>query len=209
MNNESINCPFCGEVISNDILKCPSCGSLFAEPELPGIKFGEFGIFMALTFLTGGLFSIIWFLINARPLNSLTINPKDKLKLNWLVALLIFDIIAFYTGVIKYSAAAITIIIMIALTYRALRIIQKYSKSTYDVLPEINPYYIGIFNVLYLVHYIDTYKNRILEIHENFNIQSPYMIALIVILIVIQCNCILNPIVYDFYYWLLKPIHIG
>lgn len=209
MSEEKINCPFCGEMIDRDATKCTNCKSLFAEPELPGIRFKDIRVFLALLVLTGGLFSIIWFLVNAKPLTKLYKSATDKLKLNWLIILLIIDVAAFCSGLIKLSAAAITIAILIALTYRTLRIIQKYTRDTYDVTPEINPYYVYIFNILYLIHYIDTYKDRVLEVHEHFDIKSPAMITLIIILIAIQIFSIANPNVYEFYNWLLKPIGLG
>ncbi len=200
--SEKINCPFCDSIIDSDTYKCPSCGSLFTEPELPNVKFQDFGVFLALAFLTGGLFSIFWFIINAKPLTKLTTNKTDSVKLNiWLILLIVLFILL-YMGVSRYLVPTMILIILINLTYRTLRIIQKYTKETYDVIPEINPYYIVIFNVLYLIHFIDTYKNRVLEVHEHFDLKSPYMIALILILIFIQCAAIINPVVYNFYQWI-------
>ena len=167
--SEKINCPFCGNIIESDAYKCPYCDSLFSEPELPNVKFQEFGVFAGLTFLTGGLFSIFWFIINAKPLTKLTTNKKDSVKLNiWLILLLILFAL-FYMGVSRYLVPSLILLILINLSYRTLRIIQKYTQEAYGVTPEINPYYIVIFNVLYLIHYIDTYKARVLEIHEYFD----------------------------------------
>lgn len=200
--SEKVNCPFCGNIVEKDAYRCSACGALFSEPELPNVKFQEFRIFLALTLLTGGLFSIFWFIVNAKPLTKLTTNKKDSIKLNiWLILLLVLFVL-FYFGFSRYLVPSLILLILINLTYRTLRIIQKYTKETYGVTPEINPYYIVIFNVLYLIHFIDTYKERVLEIHEYFDLKSPYMIALIFILIFIQCTMILNPVVYDFYRWL-------
>ena len=58
--SEKINCPFCGNLIDADALRCEQCGALFKEPELPGIKFKEFGPFLAIDILTFGFFSTIW-----------------------------------------------------------------------------------------------------------------------------------------------------
>ena len=154
--SEKVNCPFCGNIVESDAYKCPSCGSLFSEPKLPDVKFQEFRIFLALTFLTGGLFSILWFFINAKPLTKLTTTKKDSVKLNiWLILLIVLFILL-YMGVSRYLVPSLILLILINLTYRTLRIIQKYTKETYGVTPEINPYYIVIFNVLYLIHFIDT-----------------------------------------------------
>ena len=200
--SEKVNCPFCDNIINADAYRCSSCGALFSEPGLPNVKFQEFSVFLALTLLTGGLFSIFWFIINAKPLTKLTTNKKDSVKLNiWLILLIILFILL-YMGVTRYLVPSLILLILITLTYRTLRIIQKYTKETYDVIPEINPYYVIIFNVLYLIHFIDTYKDRVLEVHEHINLKSPYMIALIFILIFVQCAAIINPTVYNFYQWL-------
>lgn len=206
--SEKVNCPFCNNMVKTDAYKCPYCGSLFAEPELPSIKFQEFRVFLALTILTCGLFSIFWFIINAKPLTKLTTNKIDSVKLNiWLILLLVL-FICLYMGISRYIVSSLILIILINLTYRTLRIIQKYTKETYDAVPEINPYYIAIFNVIYLIHFIDTYKERVLEVHEHFNYKMymPLMIALVIAFIALQCMCILSPDVQNFYQWIFSTV---
>ncbi len=206
--SEKINCPFCGNIIDSDAYRCPSCSSLFAEPALPNVKFQEFRVFIALIILTGGLFSIFWFIINAKSLTKLTTNKTDSIKLNIWLILLIALFIMFYLGISKFLIPSLILLILINLTYRTLRIIQKYTKQTYDVIPEINPYYIIIFNVLYLIHFIDTYKERVLEVHEHFNYKMymPLMIALALAFIALQCLCVLSPDVQNFYQQMLGSI---
>lgn len=207
--SEKINCPFCGNIIETDANRCPSCNSLFAEPELNDIRFKEFGLFIALEVLTFGLFGTLWFFINAKPLTLMAKAVKDRLKFNWLVILLILNIIAYVIFVCKYSYIQIAsvmvlaqIIINILLTYRVLRIIQKHTVQTYNVEIEFNPYYIVIFNILYLIHFIDTYRARVMQIHEYFNWKSPQMILLIIILLIIQFMACMNTDIPQFYKWL-------
>ena len=200
---EKVNCPFCGNIVNKDDIKCGSCGSLFVEPNLPNIKFNEFWIFMVLLVLTGGLFGIFWFAINLKAINNLVTNPKDKIKFNWLFIILLLDIAAIF-ALAKPQPLFIAVMSLtyIALTYRTLRIIQKYSLKTYDVLPETNPYYIWIFNILYLIHYIDTYTNRVLQVHTYFNPKSPYMIMFLILLLILQIINCMNPATHQFYRWL-------
>ncbi len=186
--SEKINCPFCGNIITTDSPRCPSCNSLFEEPELSGIRIKDFRIFFVLHVLTRGLFGILWFLINLKPLNDMVIKPKDRLKLNWLIVFLVFDIIAYFACLGRISLSFITIIsfvflyiIYVGLTYRVLRIIQRYTKKAYNVSLEINENYIVFFNIFYLIHFIDTYNNRVQEIHEHFKMTVPYWIMLIII----------------------------
>ncbi len=187
--SEKINCPFCGNIIDSEAIRCPNCASLFKEPELPKIKFQNFGVFMALYILLRGWFGIIWLLINTHAINKLTTQTKDNLKFNWLIVFLLSDIgiyLYYFTGKIPLSIAKIVslsvlYLIFVGLTYRILRIIQKYSEKTYGIIPEINPYYIWFFNIFYLIHFIDTYTNRIWEIHEHFNMKPIHWIMFIII----------------------------
>lgn len=206
--SEKVNCPFCENIIDADTYKCPFCGSLFTEPELPDVKFQEFRIYLALTILTGGLFSIFWFIINAKPLTKLTTNKKDSVKLNIWLILLIVLFIMYYLGIFKYFIPPLILLILINLTYRTLKIIQKYTKQTYDVTPEINPYYTIIFNVLYLIHYVDTYKERVLEVHEhlNYKMYMPLIITLALAFIALQVLCVLSPEVQNFYQWIFGTL---
>ena len=187
--SEKVNCPFCGSIIESDAIRCPSCSSLFKEPELPGVRCQNFAIFTALYFVLRGWFGVLWFLFNTRAINSLATNKKDKLKFNWLIILLISiaGVYSYYfAGKIPLSVANISSLVFLyiiyaGLTYRILRIIQKYSEKTYGITPDINPNYVVFFTVFYLVHFIDTYANRIWEIHEHFNMKLPHWIMLIII----------------------------
>ena len=207
--SEKINCPFCGNIIETDANRCPSCNSLFAEPELSDLRFKEFGIFIALEVLTFGLFGTLWFFINAKPLTLMATAARDRLKFNWLVILLILNIVAYVVFICKYSMIHIAsvmvimqIVINMLLTYRVIRIIQKYTKQTYDVTLEYNPFYIVIFNILYLIHFIDTYKARVMQIHEHFNWKSPQIIVLAALLLIIQFMACWNTQIHQFYKWL-------
>ena len=207
--SEKINCPFCGNIIETTDYRCSSCGSLFSEPELKGLRFKEFAPFIALEVLTFGLFGTLWFFINAKPLTLMATASRDKLKLNWLIILLILNISAYVVFICKYSFIHIAslmvlaqIVINMLLTYRVIRIIQKYTKLTYNVKIECNPFYIIIFNILYLIHYIDTYKARVMQIHEYFNWKSPQMLLLAAILLIIQFMACLNTNIHQFYKWL-------
>lgn len=209
--SEKINCPFCSSMIEADAYKCTNCGSLFADPELPNIKFKEFGKFFALLVLTFGLFGILWILINIKSINSLSVSKSDSIKFNTLITVSILDVIGYilcltniHTINLVPFLTIIQCLIFMALTYRVLRIIQKYTKQKYDVDLEFNPYYIVIFNILYLSHYIDTYSNRVMQIHEHFNPKSPQMIFLILILLIIQFVMCWNSGVHNFYKWLFN-----
>lgn len=185
-----IQCPFCGNTISEDAERCPNCSALFTEPKLPMFKFKELGLFFAIDFITLGFFSTIWFFINGKAINNIVVNKRDIIKINWLILLLIangaFYLFYFYqheTFLIIFSL--LQILIYVGLAYRTLRIIQRYTKQTYGVDLEINPYYIILFNVFYLVHFIDTYTNRVQGMHEYFDWRSAQGILLITLILII------------------------
>ena len=209
--SEKINCPFCGNLVESDSYKCFSCGSLFEDPELPGIKFKEFASFVALLVLTFGLFGIFWLILNINPINQLTVNTKDKIKFNTLIAISIIDIGLYIFCLANHQTinfvpmlTVIQCLLFMAITYRVLRIIQKYTQKHYDVRLEYNPYYIIFFNILYLIHYIDTYTNRVLQIHEHFNPKSPQMIFLIILLLITQFVLCWNTNIHYFYKWFFR-----
>lgn len=188
--SELINCPFCDTKIEANILKCPVCGALFREPELPNIKFKELGPFVAIDILTLGFFSTFWFFINGKAVNSLVSKPKDGLKLNWLVLLLALNggfYLFFFNNNPLWAliCSALQVVIYIALTYRVLRIIQKYTLEIYDSKLETNPFYIIFFNIFYLIHFLDTYKARVEGNHVFFDWKSPQGIMLIILLLII------------------------
>ena len=188
--SESINCPFCNNLIDSNTAKCPFCNAVFKEPELKEIKFKEFGPFLTLEIITLGLFSTLWFFINGKAINRLAENKKDCIKLNWLVGLLALNfgvliVYMYHNPAFVFISTIIQCLIYIALTYRVLRIIQKYTQNTYDVALSFNPFYMVIFNVFYLVHFIDTYNDRVRQVHEYFDWKSPQGILLIILLLII------------------------
>ena len=209
--SEKINCPFCGNIIDSDAYKCPFCDSLFTEPDLPNIKFKEFGKFVALLVLTFGLFGIFWIVANIKAINALATDKKDNIKFNTLITISIIDVVAYIFCLASIHTinfvpylTIIQCLIFMALTHRTLRIIQKYTQVHYDVTLEYNIYYIVIFNILYLIHFIDTYANRVMQIHEHFNAKSPQMIFLIILLLIIQFVMCWNSGVHNFYKWLFN-----
>lgn len=187
---EKINCPFCDEKIDNDSLKCPNCNALFKEPVLKGISFNELVPFSIIDVLAFGFFSTIWFFINFKAINKLTSSSKDGLKMHWLIFLLginaVFYMLCYFqkpTFLIIFSV--IQCFIYIALTYRVLRIIQKYTSTVYNVELSFNRYYLFFFNIFYLIHFIETYTDRVFHTHEYFDVKSPQTIFLLIILLIL------------------------
>lgn len=200
---EKINCPFCGNLIGVDDAKCSGCGALFQEPQLADIKFREIGPFIAVDLLTFGFFSTIWFYINAGAINRLADNKRDEIKLNWLILLLALNGGVYLFFFYKHAAflglfTLLQCIIYVLLSYRVLRIIQKHTEKLYDTEIGFNPYFMVIFNVLYLVHFIETYQSRVYHTHEYFDWKSPYAIMLIILLLIILFICRFGYEIYEY-----------
>ena len=183
--SDTVNCPYCGELIEADVHKCPHCEELFKEPELPGVKFKEFRIFFALTCLTLGLFPMIWILLNLNTINRLSYKDKDASKLVGVFLLLILNVIMALIFPELKIYMIVQILLYMFFTHRTLKIIQRYTKRIYNVEIDFNPYYILLFNVFYLVHFIDTYTDRVYHVHEFFDWRSPKAIALLIIIVVL------------------------
>lgn len=187
---ENIICPFCNNSLTGEEIKCPSCGALFKEPELKEIKFKEVVPFGIIDILTLGFFSTIWFFINFKSINNLIGSNKECLKFSWLMFLLASNGIFYLMCLFNKPSmlvifSVIQCLIYIALTYRVLRIIQKYTLSTYETTLEYNPYYLFLFNIIYLVHFIETYTDRVFHTHEFFNIRTVQSIMLFIIFLIL------------------------
>ncbi len=191
---EQVKCPFCENFVDSDAERCSMCGAFFTEPQLKEIKFKDFGIFLALQLLTFGLFAILWFFINFRAINNLTVNERDSLKFKWLAVLLGISLLAYISYILSdiefsHHMACVVLLIQhligIALSYRTLKIIQRYTLKKYGENLDLNPYYIIIFSVLYMSHFIDTYPKRVMNSHAYFSLKSAQGAALITVLAVL------------------------
>ena len=188
--SNTINCPFCNNEISEHATICEYCGAIFTEPNLKNIKFKELIPFSVIDCITFGFFSTIWFFLNGKSLNNLSTSTKDNIKLNWLITLLALNGATYLFFIFEKPAftllfSVIQIFIYIALTYRALKIIQKYTIQTYKKRLETNLFYTFVFNIFYLVHFIDTYAARVEDRHAMFNWKSFQGVMIIILLLVL------------------------
>ena len=181
--NENIKCPYCDTLIENNIEICPNCKSWFVEPYLPFFKFANLRIFIILSILTLGFFNMFWFFINKNTIKNLIIKDSDRKKFNRLLVGLLIVVGLYFTLILAPLAAILMFIFNVALTYRTLRIIQRYTQNKYDRALDINPYYVFYFNVLYIVHFIDTYTDRTINTYDYFDFRTPKGFVLIVLLI--------------------------
>lgn len=193
MSNNLVPCPYCGYMIDNSITRCPKCNEIFEERTLP-IEVDSLGRFIVLNFFTLGLYQNIWLLLNLKTINNMASSKKDKLKLDVPAFMLILSLLFLASQLSSYVfylfgtiskfmlliAAClwvlssplfwISCILMYIISYRVLRIIEKYTYKHYDIrishseagwlfcplifLPLFTPFF-------YLIYFIYTFKERV------------------------------------------------
>ena len=114
---------------------------------------------------------ILIYLINYKfSFKKTNLDNKSKKVISLLLGIITAPYLFFLTT--SYFIIPVIFILNIALTYRVLRLIQKHTKNKYNVELDINMYYIIFFNILYLVHFIDTYTNRVIHAHNYYNFRT-------------------------------------
>ncbi len=162
MENQKVACPYCGHKINNSIEKCPNCGEFFVEPAISGFKFVSIPSFLICeTILNAfGLFfiySLFWISSNFKNIRNIAIQ-RDLNKFN--ILFISFCIFVFFSIIFK-PLFLLVVIIEIMLSYRILRIIEKFTMKEYN--SSVTHHEIGmlIFRTLYVVYYLDTYAMRV------------------------------------------------
>lgn len=194
MSEKQIACPYCNTMIDKDSEQCPNCHEYFKEISIP-LKINSLGKFIVFNILTLGLFQYAWLVLNLRNVSKMIIKEKDKKKLNIPIFILAavglisvlntlsygiykivelpqdLVIIHYFLGVFIVPIFIIFgIILTYIITYRILRIIERYTKNKYDI--EITHSETGwlfcpvLFTLLlspmfYMAYFIYTYKERV------------------------------------------------
>ena len=158
--SEKVKCPYCGNEIYNDVEQCEYCKEFFKEPEIKGIKLISLGQFIVLSCLTFGLYSFIWLGLNYKPIINIS-NSRDRKKLQRLI--LIGISVCLLSGLFCNYVITIILakILLLSISYRVLRIIEKYSLIKYDSAIVHNEIGWFFFDLLYVVYFLGTYPERV------------------------------------------------
>ncbi len=188
MNEKKIPCPYCKELIDQNAQQCPFCNEHFTEIDIP-VKVESLGKFIAFNIITLGLFQYLWLIFNLKNINKMIVKEKDKFKLN--IPIILLAIVGFISciNIISYKLYFATslkallvsanimspmwilsIILTFIISYRIIRIIERYTKNKYD--KEISHSDNGLFfstilfmlvlsPMFYLTYFIYTYKERV------------------------------------------------
>ncbi len=154
-----VKCPYCGNEIYNDTEQCEYCKEFFAEPCIKNIKLTSLGQFIVFSCLTFGFYALLWIGVNYQPIIKIA-NSRDRKKLKMLIILGLPICIASYF-VNYFVAAALVKILFLAISYRILRIIEKYTYIKYDSAIIHNELGWFFFDILYVVYYLGTYSERV------------------------------------------------
>ncbi len=157
--SEKVKCPYCGNEIYNDAEQCEFCKEYFAEPEIKNIKLTSLGQFIVFSCLLPGVYAYLWSLLNYKSIINIA-SSRDRAKLKTMLILALpFCIVA---GIINPIVLVITAkIFLLGISYRILRIIEKYSLIKYNSAVTHNEYGWFIFDVLYIVYFLGTYPERV------------------------------------------------
>ena len=196
-----VNCPYCKKEIDSDATKCPYCNELFEIPDLK-LKLNSIFLYIVfdLLFICFGLigvYGVFWVLSNLRKILSFA-SEKDSRKLKiifFLYMVLIFANILTFLSFFKFFLIPY-FILEIMLSYRLLRIVEKYSLKKYSVSITHHEFGMIVFRMLYVIHYLETYSTRVYNPNDryilDFESWIKYIIVFVLIVILIYVSCLLG-----------------
>ncbi len=186
MDEKLVSCPYCGQQINNDDEKCSNCGEFFVEPNLSEFRLVSIPLFLVFESLFSAfgfpfLYSLIWILFNHNNICKIAIE-KDLKKFKILFAW--FCIFVLLTIIVKVFML-IDVILEIFITYRILRIIEKFTLKKYN--SPLTHHEVGMifFRTLYIVYYIDTYLIRVKDPNLRYCLDIDRWFKYLIILVAI------------------------
>ena len=182
-----VKCPYCEAMINNNDERCHSCGEWFVEPYLDNFCFISMPLFiiLSISLVLGNLWIyyicvVVWLMFNYKNFIAIAI-PKDVKKLNLLAFLMILTLI---------FIPKLAIIVEIFLSYRLLRIIEKFSYKKYD--SPITHHELGmiVFRLLYVVYFIDTFTDRVKDPTRRYLLEPKSWIKYSILFLIIFIGCL-------------------
>lgn len=160
------SCPYCGADIDNDIEQCPNCNEYFKEPYLKNFKCTSIWLFFIMDALLSGFFTFIWILMNKNAFKNISskfLNKKMDDLYRWIfLNLSLMLVCAFFIPLFTIILYVLNFVLFVMLSDLMILIIQRYTKKKYKVEITHNSIFEILFRTLYVVHYIETYKLRVL-----------------------------------------------
>ena len=163
-----VNCPYCGRLISNDAEQCANCKEFFVEPYVEGIKEPSLTKFIVFELLTLGLYSLIWVTFNNKSFLKIS-KQKDYRKFITFYLLFFISTIGLWFVNIPLFLI-LRKVFALFLSYRMLRIIEKYSKNKYNSQIFHNEYGWFFFEIAYVVYFLEMFAERVNLPTKRFHI---------------------------------------
>lgn len=183
-----VKCPYCEKEIDNSAEQCIFCGEFFVEPHIDLIKMPSIGQYIVFNILTIGFYSFLWIVLNNKAFRYISMG-KDAVKLQTILALIVVSSVTFFINFVLFNV--IVKILYLFMSYRILRIIEKYSRRKYG--SPITHSECGWFflDILYVVYFLDTFKERVYH-PEIRNHMEPggwlkYLVIFFVIIFALFC----------------------
>ncbi len=189
MENEEIvqvNCPYCDTMIDNTAERCPNCKEWFVIPSLKNFKCVSVPVYLIAAALCEAfglrfVYGLLWGAINFNGFLKIS-NEKDIKKFKVLFCLFTISICLSFAFKICLIS---DIVLEILLSYRMLRIIEKYTLKKYN--SPVTHHEVGMifFRTLYVIYYIDTYAQRVKDPNMRYCWNAEKWIKYFVILFII------------------------
>ena len=154
-----VNCPYCGKEINNDVEQCEFCKEFFKEPCVVGIKETSVVKFFVFEVLTFGLYSLIWTTFNNACIKKFA-NTQDYRKF-------ISFYLIYFVAILGLWFVNIPLFLILRkisglfLSYRMLRIFEKYSFKKYNSKIYHNEYGWFFFDIAYVVYFLEMFSERV------------------------------------------------
>lgn len=167
--SEKVKCPYCSNEIENNIEQCPFCKEYFTDPQVKNVKMVSIAQYIVFDILTIGLYSIFWVLLNYKAINELA-SERDKFKLKTILGFLLVSVVIFFINILLFNI--ISKFILLFMSYRILRVIEKYSVTKYNSAVTHSEMGWLFFDVLYVVYFLDTYKERVYDPELRYHLET-------------------------------------
>lgn len=192
--SNKVNCPYCGHLIDNDVEMCPNCNERFSEPHLDNFHMRSIESFILLSILTLGIYNIIWVFINYNAFKSIA-SPKDITKLTTLsISAISFLLLIGLTPWVF----VLYLILLILLSYRLLRVIEKFAYRKYNSPITHHEFGMIVFSILYVVYFIDTFAQRVNDPTLRYCLEKGEWVKYIIIFLIVILSIIGISFIYNF-----------
>lgn len=193
-----VNCPYCGKEILNNSEQCEFCNEFFVEPHIDGLKHLSLTKFIIFEVLTLGLYSLLWVTFNNIALKKLATKADYRKFVLHYLFLFISIIGLWFCNITLFLI--LRKVSLLFLSYRILRIVEKYSSRKYKAPIFHNEYGWFFFDMLYVVYYLEMFAERVNMPTKQFYLDtkgwlkysSLFLLVIIFLIILVYLGLLFN-----------------